>query len=84
MVNQSSRRGRSIRCPVVDNPQYAAFGHGTMTIGFGRLVVPGAVLMRLKAFRADGTATLPTFRGRELILTAQRLPDSAAPVSRAA
>ncbi len=40
---------------VVDNPQYAAFGHGTMVAGIIHLVAPTAMIMPLKAFRADGT-----------------------------
>ncbi len=41
---------------VVDgNPQYSDFGHGTMVAGVIHLVAPGARLMPLKAFGADGT-----------------------------
>lgn len=41
---------------VVDgNPGYKDFGHGTMVAGVIHLVAPGARLMPLKAFRADGT-----------------------------
>jgi subtilisin family serine protease len=41
---------------VVDgNPQYSDFGHGTMVAGVIHVVAPGAMLMPLKAFRADGT-----------------------------
>lgn len=40
---------------VLDNPDYAAFGHGTMTSGIIHLVAPQAKIMPLKAFRADGT-----------------------------
>ena len=40
---------------VLDNPDYAAFGHGTMTSGIVHLVAPQAKIMPLKAFRADGT-----------------------------
>lgn len=40
---------------VIDgNPQYGDFGHGTMVAGIIHLVAPGASLMPLKAFRADG------------------------------
>src|SRR5882762_2806523 len=35
-------------------PQYAAFGHGTMVAGIVHLVAPTAQIMPLKAFRADG------------------------------
>src|ERR1700685_622504 len=37
------------------NPQYAAFGHGTMTSGIVHLVAPQANIMPLKAFQSDGT-----------------------------
>jgi subtilisin family serine protease len=59
MVNQST-------AAVVDQfsgvnlsqPQYAAFGHGTMVAGIVHLVAPTAQIMSLKAFRADGTGYL--------------------------
>ena len=59
MVNQST-------AAVVDQfsganlsqPQYAAFGHGTMVAGIVHLVAPAAQIMSLKAFRADGTGYL--------------------------
>jgi subtilisin family serine protease len=38
------------------NPNYAAFGHGTMTAGIIHLVAPQAKIMPLKAFQANGTA----------------------------
>ena len=37
------------------NPNYAAFGHGTMTAGIIHLVAPQAQILPLKAFQADGT-----------------------------
>lgn len=40
---------------VLDGPQYAAFGHGTMTAGIIHLVAPEVLIMPLKAFSADGT-----------------------------
>ena len=40
---------------VVNGPQYAAFGHGTMVSGILHLAAPGAHIMPLKAFHADGT-----------------------------
>jgi len=40
---------------VLDNPDYAAFGHGTMVAGVVHLVAPTANIMPLKAFSADGT-----------------------------
>jgi Subtilase family len=39
----------------LNQPQYQAFGHGTMVAGVVRLVAPGATIMPLKAFQADGT-----------------------------
>jgi thermitase len=39
---------------VVDNQQYAAFGHGTMVSGVIHLVAPSAQIMPLKAFQATG------------------------------
>lgn len=36
----------------------ASFGHGTMVAGLVRAVAPGARIMPLKAFRADGSATI--------------------------
>ena len=39
----------------LDNPDYAAFGHGTMVAGVVHLVAPTANIMPLKAFSADGT-----------------------------
>src|SRR5260370_32680040 len=39
-------------------PQYQAFGHGTMVSGIIRLVAPTAFVMPLKAFKADGTGYL--------------------------
>src|ERR1700674_1241286 len=39
-------------------PQYQAFGHGTMVSGIVHLVAPTALIMPLKAFKADGTGYL--------------------------
>jgi subtilisin family serine protease len=39
----------------LNQPQYQAFGHGTMVSGVVHLVAPGAMIMPLKAFHADGT-----------------------------
>jgi subtilisin family serine protease len=36
----------------------SAFGHGTMVAGLVHLVAPGARIMPLKAFQADGTASI--------------------------
>ena len=43
---------------VLGQNQYAAFGHGTMVSGVIHLVAPNALIMPLKAFRADGTGSL--------------------------
>ncbi len=40
---------------VLDGSQYAAFGHGTMVAGIVHLVAPRALIMPLKAFKADGS-----------------------------
>jgi subtilisin family serine protease len=40
---------------VLDGPQYAAFGHGTMTAGIIHLVAPQAKILPLKSFQANGT-----------------------------
>ncbi len=43
---------------VVDTPQYHAFGHGTMVAGVIHLTAPKALIMPLKAFKADGSGYL--------------------------
>src|SRR5258708_7810667 len=43
---------------VLDTPDYAAFGHGTMTSGLVHLVGPKAQILPLKAFSSHGTAYL--------------------------
>ncbi|HEY3129014.1 MAG TPA: S8 family serine peptidase [Acidobacteriota bacterium] len=43
---------------LVDGPQYAGFGHGTMVAGVIHLVAPRAMIMPMKAFRADGSGYL--------------------------
>src|SRR6266852_4874099 len=59
MVNQSSA---AILDPAsalnLGQPQYQAFGHGTMVSGIVHLVAPTAYIMPLKAFKADGTGYL--------------------------
>ena len=59
MVNQSSA---AILDPAsalnFGQPQYQAFGHGTMVSGIVHLVAPTAQIMPLKAFKADGTGYL--------------------------
>lgn len=39
----------------LNQPQYQAFGHGTMVSGIVHLVAPNAFILPLKAFNADGT-----------------------------
>jgi subtilisin family serine protease len=59
MVNQSSA---AILDPQsvfnFNQPQYQAFGHGTMVSGIIHLVAPTALIMPLKTFNADGTGYL--------------------------
>ena len=40
---------------VVDTSRYTAFGHGTMVAGVIHLVAPRAMILPLKAFKADGS-----------------------------
>lgn len=40
---------------VLDGPDYAAFGHGTMVAGIVHLAAPRALILPLKAFGADGS-----------------------------
>jgi len=44
--------------PIIDSRLPAAFGHGTMVAGMIHLVAPTAKIMPLKAFDANGGATL--------------------------
>ena len=44
--------------PILDGKKYPAFGHGTMVAGLIHLVAPGARIMPLRAFGADGSATI--------------------------
>lgn len=57
----ASRRGTRVNqstSAILDTTALpAGFGHGTMVAGIVRLVAPGARIMPLKAFRADGTGT---------------------------
>src|SRR5882672_9321162 len=60
MVNQSSA---AILDPasafnLYQQPQYQAFGHGTMVSGIIHLVAPTALIMPLKAFNVDGSGYL--------------------------
>ncbi len=41
----------------LNDPAFIAFGHGTMVAGIVHLVAPEALILPLKAFRSDGTAT---------------------------
>ncbi|HKW57857.1 MAG TPA: S8 family serine peptidase [Candidatus Acidoferrum sp.] len=43
---------------ILDGSPYVAFGHGTMTSGLVHLVAPGAKILPLKAFSANGTGNL--------------------------
>jgi subtilisin family serine protease len=59
MVNQSSVAVLDPASAVnFGQPQYQAFGHGTMVSGIVHLVAPTAQIMPLKAFKADGTGYL--------------------------
>jgi subtilisin family serine protease len=42
----------------LSNPQYTAFGHGTMTAGIIHLVAPTAKILPLKAFSSNGSGYL--------------------------
>jgi subtilisin family serine protease len=59
-VNQSTAAvlDQSTAAVLDGNPQYAAFGHGTMVMGVIHLVAPQAKLLPLKAFQSDGTGFL--------------------------
>jgi len=59
-VNQSSVAflDQSSAAFLDGNPNYAAFGHGTMVMGIIHLVAPKANLLPLKAFGPDGTGFL--------------------------
>jgi len=48
----------STAAKALNEPQYADFGHGTMVAGVVHLVAPGAMILPLKAFHADGTGYL--------------------------
>jgi subtilisin family serine protease len=59
MVNQSSVAILDQTSALnFQQPQYQAFGHGTMVSGIVHLVAPTAQIMPLKAFKADGTGYL--------------------------
>ena len=44
--------------PILDSKKFPAYGHGTMVAGLIHLVAPKAMLMPVKVFAADGTATI--------------------------
>ena len=44
--------------PILDGGKYPAYGHGTMVAGLIHLVAPNARIMPLRAFGADGSASL--------------------------
>ena len=46
------------RASQLNQPQYEAFGHGTMVSGVVHLVAPSARILPLKAFHVDGTGHL--------------------------
>lgn len=60
VVNQSTEAvlEQSTEAVLEGNPDYAAFGHGTMTAGVVHVVAPKAKIMPLKAFMANGTGYL--------------------------
>lgn len=59
-VNQSTAAvlDQSTAAVLDGNPQYAAFGHGTMVLGVVHLVAPRAKLLPLKAFDSSGSGFL--------------------------
>jgi subtilisin family serine protease len=44
--------------PILDGTKYPAYGHGTMVAGLIHLVAPNARIMPVRAFGADGSATI--------------------------
>ena len=44
--------------PILDGKKYPAYGHGTMVAGLIHLVAPNAKIMPMRAFGADGSATI--------------------------
>ena len=59
MVNQSTAAVLDPAAALnLGQPEYQAFGHGTMVSGIIHLVAPTALIMPLKAFKADGTGYL--------------------------
>jgi hypothetical protein len=77
---------------VVDDPDHAAFGHGTMVAGIVHLVAPTAQIMPLKAFGADGSGYTSdilraiyyaTLKGAKVINMSFSRPTSSAELKRA-
>ncbi|MEO8369188.1 MAG: S8 family serine peptidase [Candidatus Solibacter sp.] len=44
--------------PILDGKKFPAYGHGTMVAGLIHLIAPDAKIMPLRAFGADGSATI--------------------------
>jgi len=44
--------------PILDSKKYPAYGHGTMVAGLVHFVAPRALLMPVRVFAANGTATV--------------------------
>jgi subtilisin family serine protease len=44
--------------PILEGTQYRAYGHGTMVAGLIHLVAPNARILPVRAFGADGNATI--------------------------
>jgi subtilisin family serine protease len=58
ILNQSTTTILDQSTTTILDGNYPEFGHGTMVAGIVHLVAPGAYIMPLKAFRADGTSNL--------------------------
>jgi subtilisin family serine protease len=58
ILNQSTTTILDQSTTTILDSTYPEFGHGTMVAGIVHLVAPGASIMPLKAFRADGTSNL--------------------------
>jgi subtilisin family serine protease len=58
ILNQSSTSILDQSSTSILDSTLAEFGHGTMTAGIVHLVAPTAMIMPLKAFRADGSSNL--------------------------
>jgi len=58
ILNQSTTTILDQSTTTILDSNYPEFGHGTMVAGIVHLVAPNALIMPLKAFRADGTSNL--------------------------